>query len=220
MTVVPPVAAVLGLNWHEISRVDSGGVLEQEYITAKAVVLETVLTNGIGDPPPANGPEVGLATEMLTVAVPPIATGNVMPVVELIMNAWLVAVTVRFTVVFTVTVPLVPETVMVWALGGNVMLAAVATVRTTLMVWAGMPSSVTLVGLKLQSAPAGTPAVQPPGAPKFTVPVNPVVGVTVIVCVAVCPAGTVRLIGLADMEYGAVMVTVAGDDVEGALMPL
>jgi len=88
------------------------------------------------------------------------------------------------------------------------------------MVWAGIPSSVTLVGLKLHCVPVGRPAVQPPGEPKFTVPVNPVVGVMVIVCVAVCPAGTVRLVGLADMEYGAITVTTAGEtEVETLLYP-
>jgi hypothetical protein len=152
-------------------------------------------------------------------AVAPTATGKVAAVV-VSMKDWLVAFTVRFTVVFTATVPLVPVTVMAWAPEGNVMFAPVVMVKTTLMVWAGIPSSVTLVGLNVQVAPAGTPAVHPAEAPKLTVPVNPAVGVTVIVCVAVCPAGTVRLIGLADMEYGAITVTTAGEtDVDTLLYP-
>jgi hypothetical protein len=36
-------------------------------------------------------------------------------------------------------------------------------------------------------------------------------GVIVIVWVAVCPAGTLMLVGLADMEYGATTVTTAGE---------
>jgi hypothetical protein len=74
-----------------------------------------------------------------------------------------------------------------------------------------LPSIVTLVGVKLQSAPAGTPAVHPAGEPKLIVPVNPLAGVTVTVCVAICPAGTLRLVGVADIEYGATTVTTAGE---------
>jgi hypothetical protein len=72
-----------------------------------------------------------------------------------------VAVTVRFTVaVWDVPpVPLgVPVTVMVCTPEGTVMLAAVEIVKVT--VWEFVPSSVTLPGLKLQSAPAGRPAEQ------------------------------------------------------------
>jgi hypothetical protein len=72
------------------------------------------------------------------------------------------------------------------------MFAAVVIVRVT--VDAVVPFSETLVGLKLQTAPAGRPAVQPPAGEvvglKLTVPVKPATGVIVIVVVAVCPAGT------------------------------
>ena len=79
-----------------------------------------------------------------------------------------------------------------------------------------MPSIVTLVGVKLHCAPAGRLAVQLPGVDdvelvKLTVPVNPLAGVTVTVCVAICPAGTLRLVGVADIEYGATTVTTAGE---------
>jgi hypothetical protein len=47
---------------------------------------------------------------------------------------WFVAVTVRLTVVVTVALPLVPETVIVCAPEGRVMFAAVAMVTTTLTV--------------------------------------------------------------------------------------
>jgi len=88
-------------------------------------------------------------------------------------------------------------------------------VRVTVMVWVATPSSVTLAGLKLQSAPAGRPAVQlpPPEAVelvKLTVPVKPVVGVRVMTDVAVCPAGTLRAVGLAFIVNGIVTFTTAG----------
>jgi hypothetical protein len=130
---------------------------------------------------------------------------------------WLVVVTVRLTVVVSVVAPLVPVTVIACALDGNAMFAAVVMVRTT--VDADEPLSVTLEGLKLQSAPAGRFAVQLPGFDvvelvKLTAPVNPLVGVMVIVEVAVCPAGMLKAEGLADMVNGAITVTTAGGDVE------
>jgi hypothetical protein len=176
-------------------------------------------TKGSGVPPPPDG----FATVTLTMAVAPTATGKVAAVV-VSMKDWLVAVTVRFTVVLTVVVPLVPETVMACAPEGNVIFAAVVMVRTTGMVWRGLPSSVTLAGLKLQSAPAGRFAVQLPGFDavefvKFTVPVKPLVGAMVIVEVAVWPAGTLRVAGLGVMLNGAVTVTVAAAEVAALLEP-
>jgi hypothetical protein len=61
------------------------------------------LTNGIGDPVPL--------TVIFTVAVPPTVTGKVLAVVVRVKD-WLVAATVKFTVVFSVVLPLVPATVM------------------------------------------------------------------------------------------------------------
>ena len=56
----------------------------------------------------------------------------------------------------------VPVTVIVCTPVGSAMLAAVVTVSVT--VWEALPLRVTLGGVKLQSAPAGKPAVQLPGA--------------------------------------------------------
>src|SRR5580698_11605332 len=90
-------------------------------------------------------------------------------------------------------VPLaVPVTVMVCRPEGTVMFAAVVTVKVT--VCEAEPFSVTLAGLKLQSAPAGKPAVQLPGAPvaefvKLMVWVEPLTGAMVRTAVADCPAG-------------------------------
>jgi hypothetical protein len=106
-----------------------------------------------------------------------------------------VAVTVRFTcaVCDPPNVPLaVPETVIVCTPVGKAMLAAVVMVKVTGT--ESVPSSVTLAGLKLQSAPAGRPAVQLPGAElvefvKLMVAVEPFTGVMVRTAVAVCPAG-------------------------------
>ena len=72
------------------------------------------------------------------------------------------------------------------------MFATVVTVKVT--VWGAKPSSITLLGVKLQSAPAGNPAVQLPGAPvtefvKLIVWVEPFSGATVRTAVADCPAG-------------------------------
>src|SRR5271166_2187455 len=80
---------------------------------------------------------------------------------------------------------------MVDAAGGIAMLAVVAMVRVT--VWEFVPSSVTLPGLKLQSAPAGRPAEQLCGFElvefvKLIVWVEPFTGATVRVTEADCPA--------------------------------
>jgi hypothetical protein len=76
--------------------------------------------------------------------------------------------------------------------------------------------------LKLQAAPGETPAVQPPGgllvALKLTAPVNPFSGVTVIVEIADCPALTVKVDGLADIENGAATFTATEPD-DVALIP-
>jgi len=101
------------------------------------------------------------------------------------------------------------------------MLATVVIVNVTVLTSAGTPSSATLDGLKLQAAPAGRPAVQLPGLEitpgldtiefvKLTVPVKPVVGVRVMTEVAVCPAGTLRAVGLAFIVNGIVTFTTAG----------
>jgi len=71
------------------------------------------------------------------------------------------------------------------------MLAAVEMVKVT--VWEFVPSSVTLAGLKLQSAPAGRPAEQLCGFElvefaKFMVWVEPFTGAMVRVTKADCPA--------------------------------
>ena len=137
----------------------------------------------------------------------------------------MVAVTVRLTAAVFVELPLVPVTVMACAPEGNAMFAAVVMVKVTVIVWRGLPSSVTLGGLKLQSAPAGRFTVQLLGLDavefvKLTDPVKPLVGVMVSVEIALCPAGMLKLDGLADMVNGAATVTVAGEDVEGALIPL
>jgi len=99
------------------------------------------------------------------------------------------------------------------------MFAAVATVRPTDT--EEVPFSVTLAGLKLQSAPAGRPEQLPPletvELVKFTVPVKPPAGVMVIAEVAggpVCPAETVRLAGAAEIVNGVVTVITAAADTE------
>ena len=169
---------------------------------------------------------VALLTVIATEAVPPTATGKVAPLVGARVNVSVVAVTVRLTVVETDAPPPVPVTVMGCTPDGTAMLAGVVMVRLTNA--GDAPLSVKLDGLKLQSAPAGRPAVQLPGLEavelvKFTVPVKPPAGVMVmadVVAGPVCPAETLRLDGLADRENGAVTVTAVGEDVELALIPL
>jgi len=99
------------------------------------------------------------------------------------------------------------------------MFGAVAMVRPTGT--EAVPFSVTLAGLKLQSAPAGRPEQLPPletvELVKFTVPVKPPAGTMVIAEVAggpVCPAETVRLAGTAEIVNGVVTVTTTAVDVE------
>jgi len=104
------------------------------------------------------------------------------------------------------------------------MLGAVDTVSVT--VCELTPLSVTLVGLNVQRAPAGRPAVQLPGVVpveevaefvKLTVSVDPFTGAMVNVAVADCPAETepgARL--LATESVKSATVTEAGvGDVEG-----
>jgi hypothetical protein len=79
------------------------------------------------------------------------------------------------------------------------------------------PFNVTLFGLKLHNAPAGSPDEQLPGKDavefvKVTVPVKPAVGVTVIVVAAEVPAATLRLAGLLDRVNGtATFSAIAGE---------
>ena len=99
------------------------------------------------------------------------------------------------------------------------MFAAVPIVRPTDT--EDVPFSVTLAGLKLQSAPVGRPAQLPPLETvefvKLTVPVKPPAGVMVIAEVVagpVCPADTVRLAGTAEIVNGVVTVIAAAADTE------
>ena len=165
--------------------------------------------------------EIGVpvpVTVRLTGAVPPTVTGKVAAVVVSAKD-WLVVVTVRLTVAVTAELPLVPVTVIACAPEGNAMLAKVVIVSVAC--WEPLPLSVTLPGLKLQSAPAGRPALQLPGLEavefvKLTVPVKPLLGVMVTVEIDVCPAGMLAgLSALADMVNGTVTVTVVGAEVEG-----
>lgn len=156
-------------------------------------------------------------TVRLTGAVPPTVTEKVAAVVVSAKD-WLVAVTVRLTVAAIAVLPLVPVIVIAEAPEGSAMLATVVIVNVAC--WEPLPLSVTLPGLKLQSAPAGRPAVQLPGLEavelvKLTVPVKPLLGVMVTVEIEVCPAGTLAgLSALADMVNGTVTVTVVGAEVE------
>ena len=178
-------------------------------MSGRAVTL--FVTKEIGVPVPV--------TVRVTDSVPPAVTGKVAAVVVSAKD-WLVVVTVRLTVAVTADVPLVPVTVIACAPEGNAMLATVVMARVTGIVCAGLPSSVTLPGLKLQSAPAGRPALQLPGLEavelvKFTVPVKPLLGVMVTVETDVCPAGMLDgLSAPADMVNGTVTVTVVGAEVE------
>lgn len=165
---------------------------------------------------------VVLLTASWTAAVPPTGTAKVTPFVEESVKLSVVAVTVRFTVALCDVPPVplaVPVTVMVCA--PSAILAAVETVRVTVLEFT--PSSVTLVGLNVQRAPAGKPAVQLPGLEpvlelvefvKLMVWVEPFTGEMVKVAAANCPA---------EMEPGdrvlaemvkSLTVTTAGEDVE------
>lgn len=93
------------------------------------------------------------------------------------------AVTVRETVVFAVTLPEVPVTVMVDVPGATV--APTVSVRTLLVV--------DDVGLNAAVTPAGRPE-----ALNVTVPVNPLSGLTLMVLVPLEPCGTETLVGAAE----------------------
>jgi hypothetical protein len=83
-----------------------------------------------------------------------------------------------------------------------------------------VPSSVTLVGLKLQAVPAGKP-VQLLEV-KLTVCVELFTGATVRVTEADCPAGIDAgdAVPAPSVKSGWMTVTVTAEDVEGALIPL
>jgi hypothetical protein len=86
--------------------------------------------------------------------------------------------------------------------------------------WELVPSSVTPVGLKLQAAPAGKPVQLL--AVKLMVCVELFTGAMVKVTEADCPAGTDagEVDPAARVKSGDVIVTTAGEDDEGALIPL
>jgi len=114
-----------------------------------------------------------------------------------------VAVTVKLTLVETF-VGLVGVIVIVCAAAGTVMLRRVEIVRET--VTGSVPSKVTLLGLKLQDAPAGSPA-QLLGLKFTTVPVEPAIALIVSVMgVEVCPAETVTALGEAESAKSGVSV--------------
>jgi hypothetical protein len=141
--------------------------------------------------------------------------GNVTPLPEVSVNVSVLGVTVRLTGVVADAVPLVPVTVMACTPAGTAIFATVEIVMTT--VAALEPFNVTLFGLKLHSTPAGRPDEQLPGKDavefvKVTVPVNPAVGVTVIVVAPEFPAATLRLGGLLDRVNGtATFNAIAGE---------
>ena len=90
-----------------------------------------------------------------------------------------------------------------------------------------MPSSVTLVGLKVQRAPVGKPAVQLPGLEpvleliefvKLMVCVEPFTGAMVKVAEEDCPAETeAGDRGAVTVRVKSLTVTNAGEDVEALL---
>ena len=165
---------------------------------------------------------VVLLTANWTEAVPPTGVAKVTPFVDASVKLSVVAVTVRltFAVCDVPPVPLaVPLTVMVSK--PDAMFAAVVTVKVT--VFEFMPSSVTLVGLKLQRAPAGRPAVQLPlllpvlelvELVKLMVCVEPFTGARVNVTEAGCPAETEPGTKLPGVRVKSLTVTTAGEDVE------
>ena len=89
--------------------------------------------------------------------MPPGVTGTVVEVVAIVKLS-VVAVSVRLMVVGIEVLPVVPVTVM--ACVPSAMFAEVAIVKVTFCEWT--PSRMMLAGLKLQFAPEGRPAVQPP----------------------------------------------------------
>ena len=106
--------------------------------------------------------------------------------------------TTSVTLVVRVSGPLVP-----WIVSGYVPAGVVPLVATLSVV---EPDVVTDVGLKNAVAPAGNPVTL-----KFTVPVNPLPGVTVAVYVVLPPGRTVCEAGVADSEKSVtVTLRVAG----------
>ena len=133
---------------------------------------------------------------------------------------WLVAVTLKFAVAVcdAPPAPLAMPVTVIAGETGVAMLAEVVMVIVTF--WDLVPSSVTLAGLKLQSAPAGRFAVQLPAEElvelvKLTVWVEPFTGAMVKVTEADCPAGTE--VGDTDPapSVKSLTVTTEGTDVEG-----
>jgi hypothetical protein len=159
---------------------------------------------------------VVLLTFTWILAVPPTLTGKVAAVDDRVKLSVVFEI-VRLTVVEIAALPLTPVIVTVCGPKGSTMFAAVLMVSTT--VDGDAPLSVTLPWLKLQSAPAGKPAVQLPGLEtvelvKVTGWMKLPAGVMVMVVLAVCPAETLRLVGRADMVKGVVTVTTAEEDVD------
>jgi len=102
-----------------------------------------------------------------------------------------------------------------------------AVVITNVTVLDCMPSSVTLVGLKVQRAPTGKPAVQLPGLDpvleltefvKLIVCVEPFTGVRVNIAEVDCPAEMELGIGLPATSVKSLTVTTAGEEVESLLV--
>jgi len=149
----------------------------------------------------------------------------VAPFVEERVKLSVVAVTVRFTEVVC-DVPPAPLAVPVTVIASepNAMLGAVVMSRVTVLEF--MPSSVTLVGLKVQRAPVGKPAVQLPGLEpvvelvefvKLMVCVEAFTGVKVNVVEADCPAEMEAGRTVPAVSVKSLTVTNAGEDVEALL---
>jgi len=168
---------------------------------------------------------VVLLTASCTEAVPPTGTANVAPLVDARVKLSVVAVTIRLTLAVCDVPPVplaVPVRVMEFA--PSTMLGAVVTVSVTVLELT--PSSVTPVGLKVQRAPAGKPAVQLPLLEpvfelvefvKLTVCVEPFTGVRVNVADADCPAETELGDRVLAEMVKSLTVTDAGEDLEKLL---
>src|ERR1700688_148295 len=166
---------------------------------------------------------VVLLTENWTAALPPTGTPKVAPFVVAGVKLSVVAVTVRLTGA-ECELPPVPLAVPVTVIESvpKAMFGAVLTVSVTFTEW--VPSSVTLVGLKVQSAPVGKPAVQVPGVEppvgelsefaKLMVWVEPFTGVRVKVADANCPAEMVLGERAVTESVKSLTVTAAGLEVE------
>lgn len=133
-------------------------------------------------------PLIGL-TVMVLVPLPPCVTETLVGEADSEKSAAAGAVTVRVTVVVWVKLPEVPVMVTV-----EVPVVAVAlAVNVRLLV------PVVLAGLKLAVTPAGSPDADRP-----TLPVNPLVGLTVMVLLALLPWVTETLAGEAEsVKFGA-----------------